>query len=37
MIEKIRIYTLAVKYWSQGDDWSSALEYAMAIVKGFKT
>ena len=36
MAEKFRIYTLALKYWLQGDDWAGAVKYAEAIVRGFK-
>ncbi len=36
MLEKIRIYILAIKYWVQGDEWKFAVEYAEAIVKGWK-
>ena len=32
----IRIYSLAIKYWVQGDSWKSATEYAKFIVEGFK-
>lgn len=32
MLEKIRIYFLAVKYWMQGDDWEDAVGYAEFIV-----
>ena len=31
-----RIFFLAIKYWLQGDTWAKAVEYAEAIVKGFK-
>ena len=34
--KKIRIYLLAIKYWSQGDTWVEAVEYAGALVYGFK-
>ena len=33
---KLRILFLAVKYWIQGDAWPEAVEYAEAIVRGFK-
>ena len=36
MIQKIRIYQLAIKYWLSGDDWDFAIEYATSLVKGFK-
>ena len=36
MLEKIRIYVLAVKYWFNGDDWDEAVEFAKFIVEGFK-
>lgn len=36
MNKKIRIYCLAIKYWSEGDDWEFAVEYARTIVEGFK-
>lgn len=32
----MRIFTLAVKYWLQGDNWTDAKEYATALVKGFR-
>lgn len=35
-MNKIRIYYLALKYWIQGDEWRFAVEYAKAIVKGWK-
>ena len=34
--EKFRIYALAVKYWFRGDEWAEAVNYAAALVKGFK-
>jgi len=36
MMRDIEIYFLAIKYWLRGDEWGVALEYARAIVKGFK-
>jgi len=36
MSEALRIYLLAIKYWLQGDAWDFSVEYASAIVKGFK-
>lgn len=33
---KIRLYTLALKYWAQGDDWKMAKKYAGIIIHGFK-
>ena len=30
-MEKIRFYTLAVKYWLQGDEWEEAKAYAAVI------
>lgn len=36
MKNDLRIYFLAVKYWLQGDMWIDAVEYARAIVRGFK-
>jgi len=36
MKNTIRIYALAIKYWFQGDDWPKAVEYATALVKGWK-
>ena len=33
---KLQIYILAIKYWIQGDTWEFAVEYAEALVKGFK-
>ena len=35
-MDTIKIYILAIKYFSQGDDWRFAIEYATALVKGFK-
>lgn len=35
-MDKIRIYSLAVKYWLQGDAWVTAIEYACALVKGWR-
>ena len=32
----IRIYLLAIKYWLQGDEWIFAVEYAKALVRGWK-
>jgi len=32
MINKIRLYCYAIKYWFHGDDWNFALEYADVIV-----
>lgn len=29
----LTIYSLAVKYWLQGDDWEKATEYARALVQ----
>jgi hypothetical protein len=34
--DKIRLHTLAIKYYFKGDDWDFAREYAMSIIKGFK-
>ena len=36
MLDKIRIYILAVKYWMNGDDWEAAVDFAKFIVEGFK-
>jgi hypothetical protein len=36
MWKKIRIYCLALKYFMQGDEWKFAVEYAEALVKGWK-
>lgn len=36
MKDKISIYLLAIKYWSQGDSWKEAKEFAETIVLGFK-
>jgi len=36
MIDKIRVFILALKYWMQGDDWDKAVEYAESLVKGWK-
>lgn len=36
MLDKIRIYKLAVRYWLSGDEWKFAVEYAESLVKGFK-
>ena len=36
MIDKIRIYYLAIKYFAQGDDWKKAVEYAESLVLGWK-
>ena len=36
MLDKIRIYILAAKYWMQGDDWKEAVEYAESLVLGWK-
>lgn len=36
MLDKIRIYVLAVKYWAQGDPWKVAVEYAESLVLGWK-
>ena len=30
------IHLLAVKYWVQGDAWQEAVEYATALVQGFR-
>jgi len=35
-MEKIRILCLTIKYFAQGQDWTSANEYAKFIVEGFK-
>lgn len=35
-MKKIRVYCLAVKYWLQGDTWRFAVEYARAIVEGWR-
>ena len=35
-MNKLRIYSLAVKYCFQGDEWAEAVKYARAIVEGFK-
>ena len=32
LAEKIRLYYLAIKYWSQGDTWKQAVEFATKIV-----
>jgi hypothetical protein len=32
----MRVCSLAVKYWLQGDNWKDAKEYATALVKGFR-
>jgi len=37
MIEDIRIYWLAIKYWLAGDEWKFAKQYAEALVRGFKS
>ncbi len=34
--DKMRIYTLVVKYWAAGDDWDFAKEYALSLIKGWK-
>lgn len=36
MMNEIRVYYLAIRYWLQGDDWKSAVEYGRFIVEGFK-
>ena len=36
MLDKIRIYILAVKYFAQGDSWKKAVEYAESLVLGWK-
>jgi len=36
MFDWFWIYVYAIKYWYQGDEWRDAVEYATAIVKGFK-
>ena len=36
MIDKIRIYYLAVKYFAQGDDWKKAVEYAESLILGWR-
>lgn len=33
MMDTIRVYILAIKYWLQGDEWRFALEYSKALVK----
>ena len=35
IMDYIRIYYLAIKYWFQGDDWKGAVSYATLIVKGW--
>lgn len=35
-MKKIRVYCLAIKYWLQGDPWQFAVEYARAIVEGWR-
>jgi len=35
-MKTIRIYILAIKYFLQGDKWRFAVEYATALVKGWK-
>ena len=35
-MNKIRIYILAIKYYFNGDNWESAVEFATRLVKGFK-
>jgi len=37
MLKKIDIYRLAVKYWIQGQDWKESVEYAQALVIGWRT
>jgi len=36
MRKTIDIYCLAIKYWLSGDTWKDAVQYATALVKGFK-
>ena len=36
MLDKIRIYTLAMKYWMNGDSWSEAKAFAEFIVNKWK-
>ena len=37
VIDKIRIFFLAVKYWFSGDDWDEAIEFAKVIVTRWRT
>ena len=37
MLNQIRVFMLAVKYWLQGDSWESAVKFGRFIVEGFKT
>jgi len=36
MMKSMEVYSLAIKYWLQGDEWAVALEYARVIVGGLK-
>lgn len=36
MINKTRVYLLALKYWMRGGKWSFAVKYAEKIVNGWK-
>ena len=37
MLDKIRVFFLALKYWMQGDDWDEAKEFAKVIVTRWRT
>ena len=34
--DKYEVLKLTVKYWAGGDKWDFALEYSIALVKGWK-
>ena len=36
MLDGLRIYWLAIKYWIQGDSWRKAVEYATVMVKHWR-
>jgi predicted AlkP superfamily phosphohydrolase/phosphomutase len=34
--EKFEVLKLTIKYWLNGDKWDFAMEYSIALVKGWK-
>lgn len=34
--KRISIFFLSIKYWIQGDDWKKAVEYAEALINGWR-
>lgn len=36
ILDKIRVYRLAIKYYLNGDDWYFAKSYAISLIGGWK-